>query len=250
MRVLICGAGIGGLALALMLGRLGWETEVVERASGVREEGYMIDFFGPGFEAAEAMGLLPRLRQLAYPVDELNYVDRNGRRRASLDYQRMVRSLDGRLLSLLRGDLARAIYENLSGAVKVRFDSSVREVEQTPDEVLVTLTEGRRWSGDLLVGADGIHSTVRELVFGAESTYLRYLGFHTAAYTFVDDVLRDRLGDQFAMTDSVDRAVGLYATAGLPSSPCTGSATLPCRRIHVRRSRARTPTLAGWYQWR
>jgi 2-polyprenyl-6-methoxyphenol hydroxylase-like FAD-dependent oxidoreductase len=147
MCVLICGAGIGGLALALMLGRLGWKTEVVERASGVREKGYMI-----------------RLRQLAYPVDELNYVDRNGRPRASLDYQRMVRSLDGRLLSLLRGDLARAIYEDLSGAVKVRFGSSVREVEQTPDEVLVTLTDGRRWSGDLLVGADGIHSTVDRAV--------------------------------------------------------------------------------------
>jgi 2-polyprenyl-6-methoxyphenol hydroxylase-like FAD-dependent oxidoreductase len=194
-----------------MLGRLGWETEVVERASAVREEGYMIDFFGPGFEAAEAMGLMPRLRQVVYQVNELNYVDRNGRPRATLDYQRMVRSLDGRLLSLLRGDLARAIYEDLSGPVKVHFNSSVREVEQTPDEVRVTLTDGRRWSGDLLVGADGIHSTVRELVFGAESAYLRYLGFHTAAYTFADDVLRDRLGDQFAMTDSVDRAVGLYA---------------------------------------
>jgi 2-polyprenyl-6-methoxyphenol hydroxylase-like FAD-dependent oxidoreductase len=211
MRVLICGAGIGGLALALMLGRLGCETEVVERASGVREEGYMIDFFGPGFEAAEAMGLLPRLRQVAYPVDELNYVDRNGRPRASLDYQRIARSLDGRLLSLLRGDLARTIYEDLGGPVKVRFDSSVREVEQTPYEVLVTLSDGRLWSGDLLVGADGIHSRIRGLVFGAESTYLRYLGFHTAAYTFADDVLRDRLGDQFAITDSVDRAVGLYA---------------------------------------
>jgi 2-polyprenyl-6-methoxyphenol hydroxylase-like FAD-dependent oxidoreductase len=123
----------------------------------------------------------------------------------------MVRSLDGRLLSLLRGDLARVIYENLSGPVKVRFDSSVREVEQTPDEVRVTLTDGRQWSGDLLVGADGIHSTVRELVFGAESAYLKYLGFHTAAYTFADAALRERLGDQFAMTDSVDRAVGLYA---------------------------------------
>jgi 2-polyprenyl-6-methoxyphenol hydroxylase-like FAD-dependent oxidoreductase len=211
MRALICGAGIAGLALACLLDRAGWEVQLVERSNSLRREGYMIDFFGPGFDAAEAMGLLPRLRELAYSVTELNYVDRSGRPRAALDYQRMVNSLDGRLISLLRGDLALALYEGLSQQVVQSYGCSVEAMDERAGEVTATLTDGTRWSGDLVIGADGIHSTVRKLAFGPESNYLRYLGFHTAAYTFANPELHKKVGEQFALTDSVDKTVGLYA---------------------------------------
>jgi hypothetical protein len=120
----------------------------------------MIDFFGPGFDAAETMGLLPRHRELAYTVNELNYVDRSGRPWAALDYQRMVNSLDGRLISLLRG------------------------------------------------------SAIRELAFGPELNYLRYLGFHTAAYTFSHPEL-----------PSSPRR---FLLAGSPSGPCTCQVLTAC----------------------
>ena len=53
MRALICGAGIAGLTLTCLLDRMGWEVQLVERASSLRREGYMIDFFGPGERADE-----------------------------------------------------------------------------------------------------------------------------------------------------------------------------------------------------
>ena len=59
MRAVVCGAGIAGLALAGCLGRRGWEVVVLERAPRLREQGYMMDFFGPGWDAAEEMGVLP-----------------------------------------------------------------------------------------------------------------------------------------------------------------------------------------------
>jgi 2-polyprenyl-6-methoxyphenol hydroxylase-like FAD-dependent oxidoreductase len=134
----------------------------------------MIDFFGPGFDAAETMGLLPRHRELAYTVNELNYVDRSGRPWAALDYQRMVNSLDGRLISLLRGDLALALYEGLSQRVVQSYGCSVKALDERANEVTAALTDETRWSGDLVIGADGIHSAIRELSFGPELNYLRY----------------------------------------------------------------------------
>lgn len=63
---------------------------------------------------------------------------------------------------------------------------------------------------DLLVGADGIHSTVRGLVFGEEREHLRYLGFHTAAFGFEDPEIHAQVADQFCLTDTVGRQVGCY----------------------------------------
>jgi 2-polyprenyl-6-methoxyphenol hydroxylase-like FAD-dependent oxidoreductase len=156
------------------------------------------------------MSLLPRLRELAYSITELNYVDRSGRPRAALDYQLMVNSLDGRLISQLRGDLALSLYERLSQRVVQSYGCSVQALDERAEGVAATLTDGTRWSGDLVIGADGIHSAIRKLAFGPESNYLRYLGLHTAAYTFANPELHKKLGQQFAITDSVDKTVGLY----------------------------------------
>jgi 2-polyprenyl-6-methoxyphenol hydroxylase-like FAD-dependent oxidoreductase len=214
MHALICGAGVAGLALAGPLGRLGWEVTVVERSSALRDGGYMIDFFGPGHDAAEAMGLLPSLRERAYAVSGVSYVDRRGKTVAGLDYRRAARALDGRLLDLMRGDLVQILYEALGDGVQVRFGSSVQSIEETAGGVTVTLSDGGRAGADLLVGADGIHSTTRALAFGPESAFLRHLGLHTAAYTFEHPELHERLAGRFTFTDSAERAVGLYGIRG------------------------------------
>jgi 2-polyprenyl-6-methoxyphenol hydroxylase-like FAD-dependent oxidoreductase len=222
MKAVICGAGIAGLALAHRLAAHGWQVEVVEHASGPREQGYMIDFFGIGYEAAEEMGLRPRLRELGYLIAEAAFVDERGRRRAGLDYTQFSEAAGGKLLSIMRPDLELALRESLPAGVDLRYGMSVTDVadgmDGTPgtDEgrVRVTLSDGSIREADLMVGADGIHSTVRSLMFGQEGTderCLRRLGFHTAAFVFEDPEVREQVAGRFCLTDTVGRQMGFYA---------------------------------------
>ncbi|WP_326639944.1 FAD-dependent monooxygenase [Streptosporangium sp. NBC_01755] len=208
VRTVICGAGISGLALAHRLAAHGGEVVVIERAPGPHPQGYMIDFFGPGLEAVEAMGLLPAFERAAYPYDEGHLVDRNGRRRATLQTKSFSR---GPLLSLMRPDIEAVLRENLPAEVELRYDTVLTEVANRTDGVAVTLEDGTVFDADLLVGADGIHSTVRRLVFGPEDRYLRYLGLHTAAFTFDAPDVHAATKRAFCLTDSVNRQLGFYA---------------------------------------
>ncbi|WP_150308384.1 FAD-dependent oxidoreductase [Planctomonas psychrotolerans] len=207
---IVCGAGIAGLTVARELAAAGWVVTVLERAPGPRDQGYMIDFFGPGFDAAERMGLLPRLRDVAYAFT-LRLVDERGRERAAVDVDRVARAAAGRYVSIMRPDLEKALVASLPPSVRLLYGRTFTGVEQGRGEVSVTLDDGDTLRAAVLIGADGIHSAVRRAVFGPESQFVRFLGFHTFAYLTESASLRRRLGGEAGMTDSIDRFVGMYA---------------------------------------
>lgn len=209
---IVCGAGIAGLTLASRLAHHGWDVTVVERARGPRPQGYMIDFFGPGFEAAEAMGLTPRIQDLGARITEGVYVDEKGHRRGSVDFRRFADSVRGSLVSIMRPDLELVLRESLPASVDLRYRAELTGVRELDNGVRVTLADNTELDADLLVGADGIHSTVRGLVFGGEQRYMRYLGFHTAAYVFDNPAIHELLGRRVVMTDTIDRQMAFYGT--------------------------------------
>lgn len=211
MKVIISGAGISGLTLARCLADNGWNVTVVERASGLRDEGYMIDFFGSGFDVAERLGLIPRLREVAYTVREVEFCDAMGKRQASISYDAFRKVLKGKLLSLMRGDLERVLFETLPSGVALRYGCSIDDIRNNPDGVRAVLSDGTVLEGDLLAGADGIHSNVREKVFGPEATFFRDLGLRVGIYLFRDARTFEQVKSRFPLANVPRRMVGFFA---------------------------------------
>ncbi len=93
----------------------------------------------------------------------------------------------------------------------IRFGTTVDTIESAAEGVRMRLTDGTVEEADLLVGADGVHSRVRELAFGSEQRFARYLGYHVAAFSAQDTGLSERIGERYQMRTTPNRMVGCYA---------------------------------------
>jgi 2-polyprenyl-6-methoxyphenol hydroxylase-like FAD-dependent oxidoreductase len=182
MRVIINGAGVAGPTLAYWLRKGGHDVLLVEAAPHLRTGGYVIDFGLVGYDIAEKMGLIPRLRELGYRVGETRLVDRQGRTIASLRTDSLARLTHDRYVSLRRSDLAATIYDALDGTIETIFGDSVASIEEAARGVRVRFDHAPPREADLVIGADGLHSRVRRLVFGPDAGIEVSLGYQAAAF--------------------------------------------------------------------
>ncbi|GAA1491236.1 FAD-dependent oxidoreductase [Brachybacterium sacelli] len=207
MRVLICGAGVAGLALARWLARDGQEVVLVERAPARPGAGYMLDCRGRGLDAVEHMGLLAELREHAVDLAELVYHDQDG---AELGRFADDGPEAERTVSVLRGALVRILGDALPSTVDLRYGRTVGAALEDGDGLDVTVDDGIVERVDLLVGADGLHSRIRALAFGPEEQFRRDLGFHTAAYVMREAGTTRSLGHALHMIEGSGLQVGAY----------------------------------------
>ena len=193
MRIAISGAGIAGPTLAYWLHRSGHEATLIEKAPRFRTGGYVIDFWGVGYTIAERMGVLPDVLKAGYSFKELRLLDRNGRRLGGLSTDVFRRMAEGRFTSLPRGDLAATIYRTIEDCVETLFDNSISGIEEHDRGVRVAFEHGSARDFDLVVGADGLHSRVRQLAFGPEDQFERRLGYWVATFEIEGYRPRDEL---------------------------------------------------------
>lgn len=166
-HAVIVGAGIAGLATALRLGQDGWHTVVVERAPARRSSGYMVNLIGPGYDAAERLGLLPALSAHDLGLFTTVLVRADGRPKFTVPATIAEAALDKRAMTVFRGDLESRLYEAVRDRADIRFGTTVTSIDQDTDHVRVALSDGTTQHADLLVGADGVHSATRTAVFGS-----------------------------------------------------------------------------------
>lgn len=180
--ILICGAGIAGPALAYWLKRYGFEPTLIERAPSFREGGYMIDVWGTGYEILQRYGLLDAARARGYIFDRLQFVDEQGREVSGFGGDIFRGAFGNRFFSVPRGDLAHVLYETVEGQVETIFGTTIRTLHDDARGVSVELANGETRRFDLVVGTGGLHSPVREMVFGPEKAFEKYLGYCAASF--------------------------------------------------------------------
>ncbi|MFE3441441.1 FAD-dependent monooxygenase [Nocardia sp. NPDC059180] len=174
-------------------------------------------------------------------------IQEDGRQKFAIPAAVAEAAVGSRALSLFRGDLESALYDAVADHVDIRFGTTVQAVAQTPGEVVVTLSDGDRLQAELLVGADGVHSRVRELVFGAEPEYFVDLGHMVGAFALeaVPGHVPEGVGTTFigpGRTAAVMNLGGRQTTGAGPerNQPIRPTVTNTClgRRTHA----ARHPT--------
>lgn len=175
--VLISGGGIAGNTLGWWLARRGLRVTVVERAAGHRSSGNPVDVRDPALPVVTAMGLRDKLRAAATSVTGMRLVDDAGATVARLP---MSASSSGPGLEIPRADLAAILHRAAADDVEFRYDDTITGLAEDAGGVDVTFAAGAPRRFDLVVGADGLHSTVRRLAFGPEATHVRHLGVWVA----------------------------------------------------------------------
>jgi 2-polyprenyl-6-methoxyphenol hydroxylase-like FAD-dependent oxidoreductase len=179
------------------------------------------------------MGLLPRINTLGYQIREVRIVDQRGRRTGGFATDVFRRMTNGRFTSLRRSDLSAAIYSLLAGRVETMFGDSIEGIEERAEFARIRFRSALPRDVDLIIGADGLHSAVRRIVFGPESAFEVPLGYHVVAcevsgyrprdeLVYVSHALPGRQVSRFSMRD--DKTLFLFVfrdeyMAGQGSTP-------------------------------
>jgi 2-polyprenyl-6-methoxyphenol hydroxylase-like FAD-dependent oxidoreductase len=176
-RVLVVGGGLSGTAAALSLRRAGIDVDVLERETVWRATGTGITLMGPALRALERLGVLEQCLREGGGTSEMSLFDVDG----NLLEQLHLDGLLGPDYPAVGGMMRPALHRILAGAavdagVAVRTGVSVASLQQRPDGVDVVLTDGTSGTYDLVLGADGLRSQIRELVFGADAPQPQALG--------------------------------------------------------------------------
>jgi 2-polyprenyl-6-methoxyphenol hydroxylase-like FAD-dependent oxidoreductase len=189
MRILISGASIAGPVLAYWLTRHGFEVTVVERAPTLRKTGgHAVDLFRPSMQISAQMGVLPQIEALATGTNTMTLYREGVARSATIDITKIVNAASDQHVEIMRDDLGEVYYDAGRDDVEYVFGDSISTI--SPDGE-VTFERGAPRRFDVVVGADGLHSNVRRLVFGEDAGHTQFLGGYLAVVSVPKTAARD-----------------------------------------------------------
>jgi 2-polyprenyl-6-methoxyphenol hydroxylase-like FAD-dependent oxidoreductase len=213
LEVLISGAGIAGCTLAHWLTRTGHSVTVVERSGSLRSSGSPVDVRGPAADVAERMNIATQLREASIRLGGMTLLDSAGRRVARVDIEALRSSIAPKDIEIARGDLARILHRASANDADYIFGDSIKTLSQDEMGVDVTFEQSRPRRFDLVIGADGLHSIVRRLAFGADSEFVRHAGLYAATVPLRDSTDRGR---EMFMLNAPGKLAALHPCQDVP----------------------------------
>ncbi|WP_049570948.1 FAD-dependent monooxygenase [Nonomuraea sp. SBT364] len=213
MRVLISGASVAGPALAYWLTRYGFDVTVVERAPALRKAGgHAVDLFRPAMDIAERMGVLDRIHAMKTGTQRLTVYTEGHDRPVEVELRKVMAGVSDRHAEIMRDDLSEIFHDATRDDAEYVFDDSITAISGDGE---VTFERGPARRFDLVVGADGLHSNVRRLVFGPESGFSAWIGAYLAVASVPNFLGLDARVEGLT---GVGRMTAMYGAAHLPDA--------------------------------
>ncbi len=204
------GASIAGPVLAYWLNLYGYAVTVVERAPTLRKTGgHAVDLFRPAMEISERMGALPRIEELATGTNRLIVTRTGAAGPVEIDLTKVFSAASDRHVEIMRDDLSEIYHDAARHDVEYVFGDSITAISPDGD---VTFENGAPRRFDLVVGADGLHSGVRRLVFGDEARHSHLAGAYLAVLSVPKELGRN---GEMRMHIGVDREAAVYSARHL-----------------------------------
>lgn len=180
--VLISGASIAGLTMAYWMKQYGYRVTVVEIGPAPRMGGSPVDVRGDSLDTAQRMGILDAIKAAKLQTVGLEFMNATGEVEGMMRVEEIGAIRSGDDTEIRRDDLVKILYENAKDGIDYRFNNRIIALEQREEAVSVTFKDGTVEDYDFVIGADGIHSGVRKLVFGSEEQFSHFLNFYFSVF--------------------------------------------------------------------
>ncbi|MBD2461540.1 FAD-dependent urate hydroxylase HpxO [Oscillatoria sp. FACHB-1407] len=174
LKVVIIGAGIGGLTTGIALRQAGYDVEIYDRVSQLRPAGAGISLWSNGVKVLNRLGLGDKIAKIGGQMDRMQYIRYTGELLNDIDLYPLIETVGQRPYPVARTDLQQMLLEAFPG--EVQLNSKCIGVEQDGQSVTAIFENGHRATGDLLIAADGVRSIIRNQILG-EQIHPRYAGY-------------------------------------------------------------------------
>ena len=175
LKAIVIGAGMGGLATGIALRQAGYQVEIFDRVKELRPAGAGISLWSNGVKVLNRLGLGKEIASIGGQMDRMQYFSQTGELLTDFSLAPLINTVGQRPYPVSRTDLQQMLLDAF-GAENVQLNAKLVAIEQNAEQVTAIFEDGQRVTGDVLIGADGTHSTVRQYVLG-HPTDRRYVGY-------------------------------------------------------------------------